>query len=188
MKLKYNAPTTLTISLAAMVVFVVSYMFTGGKLAETWFMVPGRGAFDFHDPVQYVKLFSYVLGHKDWAHIFGNLSILLLIGPILEEGYGSVSMLVMTLITALVTGLLNVFFFPTSLYGASGIVFMMILLASFTNFGKGEIPITFILVMLLYLGQEVWNAIVARDNISHFAHIIGGFCGSLFGFFRPPKR
>jgi len=25
------------------------------------------------------------------------------------------------------------------------------------------------------------------NNISHFAHIIGGLCGSFFGFFRPPK-
>jgi len=94
----------------------------------------------------------------------------------------------MTGVTALVTGVLNVLIFPTGLMGASGIVFMMILLASFTNFNKGEIPITFILIMVLYLGQEVWNAITDRDQISQFAHIIGGFCGSLFGFFRPAKR
>ena len=187
MKFKYNAPTTLTFALAAVAVFVANLL-TGGWLLQAWFTVPGQGGFDFHNPLEYLKLFSYVLGHVNWAHIFGNLSILLLIGPILEEAYGSAGILVMILLTALITGLLNVFLFPTGLCGASGVAFMMILLASFTNFGKGEIPITFVLVMLLYLGQEVWNAVTVKDNISQFAHIIGGFCGSLFGFIRPPKR
>jgi uncharacterized membrane protein YdcZ (DUF606 family) len=89
----------------------------------------------------------------------------------------------MSAITALVTGLFNVFFFSTGLLGASGIVFMMILLASFTNFKRGEIPLTFILVLALYLGRELANSFT-RNNISEFAHMVGGFCGSLFGFFR----
>jgi uncharacterized membrane protein YdcZ (DUF606 family) len=93
----------------------------------------------------------------------------------------------MIAVTALVTGALNVLFFTTGLRGASGVVFMLILLASFTNFSKGEIPLTFILVMLLYLGREIFNSF-SSNNISEFAHIVGGFCGSLFGFFRPPKK
>jgi uncharacterized membrane protein YdcZ (DUF606 family) len=64
---------------------------------------------------------------------------------------------------------------------------MMILLASFTNFNKGEIPLTFILVLILYVGRELINSFKS-DNISEFAHIVGGFCGSLFGFFRPVKK
>jgi membrane associated rhomboid family serine protease len=79
-----------------------------------------------------------------------------------------------------------VLFFPTALLGASGVVFMMILLASFTNFSKGEIPLTFILVLILYLGQQIMNSFES-NNISEFAHIVGGFCGSLFGFIHPPK-
>ena len=62
----------------------------------------------------------------------------------------------------------------------------MILLASFTNFKRGEIPLTFILILVLYLGQEVMN-FFRSDNISQFAHIAGGFCGSLFGFLRPVR-
>jgi hypothetical protein len=93
----------------------------------------------------------------------------------------------MIVITAMITGILNVLFFRTALMGASGVVFMMILLASFTNFNKGEIPLTFILVLVLYLGRELFNAFSA-NNISEFAHIAGGFCGSLCGFFRPPNR
>jgi membrane associated rhomboid family serine protease len=71
--------------------------------------------------------------------------------------------------------------------GASGVVFMMILLSSFTNFSHGEIPLTFILVLILYLGVQLYNSF-GSDNISQFAHIIGGLCGSFFGFLRPPRR
>jgi membrane associated rhomboid family serine protease len=104
----------------------------------------------------------------------------------LESAYGSLSLLLMIAVTALVTGLLNVFLFPTTLLGASGVVFMMILLGSFTNFTKGEIPLTFILILILYLGRELLNSFRTND-ISEFAHIVGGFCGSLFGFFQPPR-
>ncbi len=188
MKIKYNAPTTLTFSLICVIVLIVSSLLTGGRLIADFFSCPGRGGFDPQSILSYPRLVLHVIGHRDWAHLFSNLAILLLLGPILEQTYGSFSLLLMTGVTALVTGVLNVLIFPAGLMGASGIVFMMILLASFTNFNKGEIPLTFILIMVLYLGQEVWNAIAHRDQISQFAHIIGGFCGSLFGFFRPAKR
>jgi len=116
-----------------------------------------------------------------------NFSFILLLGPILETNYGSAGLSIMIVITAVVTGLLNVLLFSTGLMGASGIVFMMILLSSFTNFGKGEVPITFILVLVLYLGREVVNAFTAND-ISEFGHIIGGLCGSVFGYLKPAKR
>jgi membrane associated rhomboid family serine protease len=188
MRIKYNAPTTITFALVCALVLLVSGLFTGGRLVSEWFSVPGRGGFDAGSILAYPRLLTHVIGHADWAHLFGNLALLLLLGPILEQSYGSLTLLAMMAVTALVTGVLNVLLFPTGLMGASGIVFMMILLASFTNFGKGEIPLTFILIMLLYLGQEVWQMIAERDKVSQFAHIIGGFCGSLFGFFKPSKR
>jgi membrane associated rhomboid family serine protease len=105
----------------------------------------------------------------------------------LEENYGSSSLLTMIVITALVTGVLNVLFFRSPLMGASGVVFMMILLSSFTNFSHGEIPLTFILVLILYMGVQLFSSF-GSDNVSQFAHIAGGLCGSFFGFLHPPKR
>jgi len=64
---------------------------------------------------------------------------------------------------------------------------MMILLSSFTNFSKGEIPLTFILVLILYMGVQILESLRA-DNISQFAHIVGGLCGSFFGFVRLNKN
>jgi hypothetical protein len=93
----------------------------------------------------------------------------------------------MMLITALATGLLNAAFFTTGLLGASGLAFMMILLSSFTNHKEGELPLTFVLVVVLFLAKEVANAF-NQDDISQFAHIIGGAFGSLFGFLKGSGR
>lgn len=185
MKIKYNAPTTLTFAFICAVVLLLSQTLLP-SLTSGLFMAPGKGGFSPKEPLNWLRLFTHVIGHADWNHLISNLSFILLIGPILELTYGSLSLLAMIAITALVTGLMNAFFFPTALLGASGVVFMMILLASFTNFNKGEIPLTFILILGLYLGREILNSFRSND-ISEFAHIVGGFCGSLFGFFRPNR-
>ncbi len=188
MKIKYNAPTVLTYSIFSAIVLMLS-LYLLPNLNKALFMVPGRSAFSFGSPLDWFRLFSHVAGHADWTHLISNFALILLIGPILEELYGSLSMLLMIAITALVTGLLNALFFSSGLMGASGVAFMMVLLISFTNFKRGEIPLTFLLILVLYLGRELLNAIVAPDNgISEFAHVAGGFCGSLFGFFRPTKK
>jgi len=187
MRIKYNAPTVLTFSIiCALVLFLNKFL---PNLIKDWFMVPGRNNFHAGSFKNWVTLLTHVIGHAHWAHLISNLTLILLIGPMLEERYGSETLLVMILITALVTGILNALFFNSYLLGASGVVFMMILLSSFTNFSKGEIPLTFILVLILYLGVQIFNSSSAdKDNISHFAHIIGGLCGSFFGFFRVPRR
>lgn len=133
------------------------------------------------DPVSIFNLFSHVLGHGSMEHLLGNMTFILLLGPIVEEKYGSKFTLLMIVITALITGLLNITFFNTGLLGASGIVFMLILLVSFTNVKGGQIPLTFILVALLFIGKEVLQSLNS-DQVSQFAHIIGGVCGSIFGF------
>jgi membrane associated rhomboid family serine protease len=186
MRIKYNAPTVLTFAFISAGVLLLNQTIAPA-LIRTWFAVPGRGGFDPGRLRNWLALATHIIGHAGWSHLISNFAFILLIGPILEENYGSLSLLVMILITALVTGILNILLFPSYLLGASGVVFMMILLASFTNFTKGEIPLTFILVMILYLGREL-AASFRSDNISEFAHIVGGFCGSLFGFFRPTKR
>ena len=176
---KYNAPVILTFTLVSTGVMLFSQILGPGILS--FFMVPGRGMFRF--PFDLPRLVSHAIGHANWQHLVGNFSFILLLGPILEERYGSGLLLVMMFLTAFVTGMLNVLFFTHPLLGASGIVFMLILLISFTNVRKGEIPLTFILIILLFLGQEIYRALAERNNISEFAHIIGGACGGLFGFF-----
>jgi membrane associated rhomboid family serine protease len=176
MKLRYNSPVVLTYTLICTAVLFISSL-PGFDLRPIFTIVSDP---DFSQPLTYFRFFSHVIGHGDWAHLVGNFSFILLLGPILEEKYGSRDLLFMILVTALITGILHIIFFEEGLLGASGVVFMMILLSSITN-SKGGIPMTFILVVILFLGKEVVGAL-ENDNISQFAHIIGGILGGVFGF------
>lgn len=186
MKIRYNAPVTLTFTLAAVIVLVIDQI-TAGAVTRGVFSVPGRGGFSFGAILDWPRLVLHPLGHAGWDHLIANFAFILLLGPNLEERHGSGSLLFMIFVTALVTGVLNVLFLPAGLYGASGIVFMMIVLSSFTNFRRGELPVTFILVVILYVAREVVNAL-QENTVSEFAHILGGVLGSLFGLFRPPRQ
>ena len=66
--------------------------------------------------------------------------------------------------------------------GASGVVFMLIMLSSLAGMRSGRIPVTLILVALLYLGQEVYSIFFVEDNVANFMHLVGGACGTVFGY------
>jgi membrane associated rhomboid family serine protease len=174
LRITYNAPVVLTFALAAVAVFILT---NGAGVARSWFVAWP----ELHDARSYVGLFSHILGHGNWQHLIGNFMLILLLGPILEERHGSMSLLIMILITALITGLANLVFSDGALLGASGIVFMMILLASMANVRGGEIPLTFIAVAIIYMGGEIVRAF-REDNISQMAHLVGGVAGAAFGF------
>ena len=109
--------------------------------------------------------------------------MLLVVGPLLEEKYGSANILFVILAIALVTGVINFIFFPhVQLLGASGVVFAFILLASLTSIEEEKIPLTFILVALIYIGQQVYDGLFIRDNVSNLTHILGGIVGSSLGY------
>ena len=105
----------------------------------------------------------------------------MLIGPVLEEKYGSRDLLIMMMITALVTGLVNVLLTTNGLLGASGIAFMLMILCSCTSVKSGKLPLTMIIVVILYIGQEIISGLTVADNVSQLTHIIGGICGIVFG-------
>ena len=185
MRIRYNAPAVLSYALLSVAVLVAD-LFANGQVSRLYFAAPP--AFDAQSVLSYFRVISHVAGHQGWTHLVANFSLILLIGPILEEKYHSGPLLLMMLVTALVTGVINVLFLDSWLMGASGVVFMMILLSSFTNIASGEIPLTFILVVVVYLAREVIGAF-SEDSVAQFAHVAGGVCGSLFGFLfqRQPK-
>ena len=179
LRISLNAPVTL--AFAALCVCATALgVLTGGSATNLLF---STHAGSLTDPLTYVRLFTHVLGHAGWEHLVGNMGYILLLGPMLEEKYGSSTLACVILITAGVTGVLNNLLFPTtSLRGASGVVFAFILLSSLAGIRDGEIPLTFILVAVLFLGQQVIDGIFAADNISQFGHIVGGVVGAGLGF------
>lgn len=183
-KISYNSPVILTFTFISLAALILNYI-TGG-VSNMMFFCVYRGS--LLDPLFYLRLFTHVIGHADISHFIGNFTLILIIGPILEEKYGSKTLLILMALTAFITGLINVIFFTTGLLGASGIVFMLIILASFTNKESGKIPLTFILVAVIYVGGEIIDALLVSDNISQMAHIIGGICGAAAGHFLGEKK
>ncbi|MEM0997788.1 MAG: rhomboid family intramembrane serine protease [Bacteroidota bacterium] len=179
MKITFDSPVVLSFAFISLAVLVLSETVFPG-FAENYFATGGR--FNPGNPLHYFQSVSHVFGHRNWEHLISNFSFILVVGPILEKKYGAKNLIIMIAVTAVVTAILNALFFNTGLYGASGIVFMMILLGSLVNFRSGTIPLTFILILVLYLGREIYAAISQKDQISQFAHIVGGLCGMLFGF------
>lgn len=183
--IRFNAPAVLTFALLSLAVLLVNGL-TGGAVTTRYFCL-------FHsplsDPLTYVRLFTHVLGHAGYSHYMGNMLLLLLVGPAVEERYGSRATVWFILATALVTGLVQYVLFPAgALMGASGVVFMMIVLSSFTETKKGTIPVTLILVVIFYLGGEILDGLTAHDNVSQITHVVGGLCGLIFGFTAQGKK
>ena len=187
LQLQYNSPVILTFFLLSLLVLFLDD-WTGGWTTMHLFCVYRSS---LKDPLFYIRLFGHVLGHASWDHFLNNMLLLLVIGPPMEEKYGSGPLLKGILLTALISGVLQCVLFPhTALLGASGIVFMLIMLASLSGF-SGGIPVTMLLVAALYLGQQVYDIVFVHDNVANFMHIVGGICGTGFGYFyalRPQKR
>ncbi|MCM1506661.1 MAG: rhomboid family intramembrane serine protease [Ruminococcus flavefaciens] len=178
-KIAFNSPVVLGFTAICLVSLLLS-MVTHGASNNLMFSVYRSSLLD---PFTYVRFFGHVFGHASWEHFINNIMYILLIGPLLEEKYGKTEMIMIIAVTALVTGLINFIFFPhVCLLGASGVVFAFILLSSFTSFQNGKIPVTFLLVAVIYIGQQVYNGVFSHNNISELTHIIGGIVGSAFGF------
>jgi len=174
----YNAPVVLTFTAISLFVLIL------GTLTShvTTFAMFSVYRSSFTDPLAYFRIFGHIFGHANFEHFFNNFLILLLIGPILEEKYGAKKLIYTMAFTAVITGLVQIIFFNTALLGASGIVFMFMILSSFANMRSGRIPLTLIVVFIVFLGREFISGFTIDDSISRVTHIIGGVCGAIFGF------
>lgn len=179
-KISFNSPVILSFTMLCVGAFVISVI-TRGVSNSFGFSVYRSS---IANPMTYFRMIFHVAGHSDFSHLFGNITYILLLGPLLEEKYGAVGILGIIVLTALVTGILHMIFFPsTMLLGASGIVFAFIMLSSITSMKNGTIPLTFILIAVIYIGKEVYSGIFIKDNVSNFTHIIGGLVGAGCGYF-----
>lgn len=178
-KITYNSPVVLSFAGLSLVALILGYI-TGGTSTLSLFSVYRSSLLR---PLTYVRLVTHVLGHSGYEHYISNMLMLLVIGPPMEEKYGSRALLRAIVVTAVVSGLVQMIFFPhTALLGASGIVFMLIVMSSLAGMQEGSVPLTLILVLVFYLGGEVVAGLFQRDNISHLAHILGGLSGAVLGY------
>lgn len=178
-KISFNSPVILTFCIISFVALLLNTL-THGYSNRLLFSV-------YHSPLNsiftYFRFIGHIFGHGNWNHFIGNMTLLLVVGPLLEEKYGSRNMIGLILTTAIVTGVVNYIFFPrVALLGASGVVFALILLSSFTSIKEGEIPLTLILVAVIYIGEQIVDGILINDDVANLTHIIGGIVGSIAGY------
>ena len=179
MNITFNSPVVLCFTAVCGIALALGYA-TGGATTNAFFSVYHSS---LSDPMTWWRFIGHVFGHSGWQHFIGNIMLILVVGPMAEEKYGSGDLFVVILATALTTGIVNYICFPhVRLLGASGIVFSLILLSSITGAKNGGIPLTFLLVAGLYLGQQVYETFFVSGNVSHATHIIGGIVGAVMGF------
>ena len=178
-RITFNSPVILSFVGVCLLALILDKI-TGGISPLKLFSVYRSS---FLNPLTYVRLIGHIFGHAGWSHFINNIMMILILGPMLEEKYGSKDILLVILITAVVTGAFHMIFSPfTRLLGASGVVFAFILLSSLTSFDDGGIPVTFILVAVIYIGEQIYQLIAITSNVSNITHIIGGAVGATFGF------
>lgn len=150
------------------------------KRVNKWFSSGRNNIFNI---MTYVSMVTHIFCHSNYNHFKNNFLYILLIGPMIEEKYGSINLIKMIIITSIITSLINIIISKKKIMGASGIVYMLILLSSLVNIVAGKIPITLILIFFFYIVTEIKDGLFKRDNISHLSHIIGAITGFIFGYY-----
>ena len=84
-KFDYNSKIIITYLLICIGAWILNTL-TRGKTNKLLFESYRSSPFN---PMTYVRMFTHSIGHRDWDHMVSNFLIILLIGPMIEEKYGS---------------------------------------------------------------------------------------------------
>lgn len=193
-KIKFNfvfdSPVTISFSLLSVLLFVLNCLAFKGTLDVKILSSPTTSAgpipFMATQIYSYLRLFLYAFGSQNFVGLLSNLLFLLMLGPVMEERYGSLVIGIMMAVSVLFSGVLNTCFCETSLQGCMPIIFMMIFLNSFMSFSKKKIPVSFLVIFVFYIAREV-SGKTFSEIVGLIICITGGLCGSLFAFLTSPK-
>ena len=198
-KVAYDAPVTLTFVIVCALIFLLNMLLAKSgksmgleKLLASPTNQAGVLPFIVKQPLSYLRLLLYIFGSGQAGGVFAggasvlftNLILIMLLGPAMEERYGSVIIGIMIFVSALFSGVLNACFCEASLVGAVPVVSMMIFLNAFMSFSKKKFPLSFAAVMVFFVLLQIFEG---EGAIRIIICIAGGLCGSLFAFLTSPK-
>lgn len=197
LKVVFDSPVVLVFSFVSAAIFAADLIFKL-NISEKVFECHGAKsvpAFDFKSAMDYARLVIYPFCSVNATSFFFNIAFVLLLGPVLEERYGSLMLALMIFITSLVGGVITACVSTFGISGCGGIVFMMIILSVLSVFIKKQLPVSWIFIFILYLAFSLAvgkknSSFVSfmNENIPVFIQLASGICGSLFGFFVCPKK
>lgn len=189
-KFNYDAPVTNTFVLGTIFIFVLNLLVKNTDLNSMFFMCPtstsGTMPFSFSKIADYFKLVLYVFGGTEKSVLFTNLLLIMLLSPQMEELYGSVSIGLMYVISAVFAGVLNVFLGKAPVCGADSIIFMLIVLDVLACFKSKSINCSAIVVVVVFICVQVFRK-NPNGTVGIIIIIAGGICGSLLAFCALPK-
>ncbi len=85
LKVTFNSPVILYFVIISSISLLVNYL-TMGVSNELLFVTYDSS---LTNPLTFVRMFTHVLGHANLEHYLSNMLLFILIGPMLEEKYGS---------------------------------------------------------------------------------------------------
>jgi len=193
--LSENVLSRLTIGSPVILAFVFACTilhFLTGWSKDLGRMLAVHGVWNGSRLLQYTSLVTHIFAHSSFGHLKGNMTHLLLVGPSVEHAFGSKNLMIIMGIVAVVSAFAHILLGSNHSHqlGASGVVFACILLSSLVGASYGRIPLSFVIVSALYLGEELalffnfWNP----DGVSHHAHLTGGLVGAAAGFYIHEQR
>ncbi|MBR5401865.1 MAG: rhomboid family intramembrane serine protease [Treponema sp.] len=190
LKFVYDAPVTLSFALVILLLFVLDKYVFKGSLSGQWLLSPtaegGVLPFAFSDFHSIARLFLHVFGYTDAPFLICNMIFVLLLGPAMEERYGSVIIGIMIFVAALFSGVLNACFCKVPACGAEPVVFMLVLLCTMMHLSRSKVSASSLAVIALFVCMQVM-----RKNLNGIIGVViitaGGLCGSLFAFLTSPK-
>ncbi len=203
-KFSYDFPVILTFILLNAILFSLDYLLLKGKILS-FLVCPAKvactapygdfPAFNFKNVIHYLRIFLHILSNPTIELFFINSLTILSLGPALEERYGSVILIVMLLLSAMVSGILTACVSITPLAGNTEIVFMLIILSIITKLNARQtLPLNYIFIFIIYLiycfYKEKTSVSVGAQPfyLPILIQLAGGITGSLFGILPTVKK
>ena len=188
LKFSFDAPVTLSFVIISVILFILNNVVIKsgalGSILASPTTQAGALPFIVKQPLSYLRLLVYIFGAANVNDFMTCILMLLILGPAMEERYGSVIIGIMIFVSALFAGVLKACFCVDSLVGPVPVICMMIFLTAFMSFSNKTVPITFLLTILFFGYLAVTSGLGAVRLITCIA---GGLCGSLFAFLTSPK-
>lgn len=192
----FDAPVSIILVLAYVAVYALDISL-GARISlpegQTFISYLFRcTSMDLKAPLDYARLFLHALGSDGWNSILLNALLMLILGKSAEEGAGSATLAVMTLLSPLVAGVITCLVPGLSAQGPDPIIFMMILLNFFISLSAESISCSWILVFLAFTAFRAYGLVASMlpANIGAmispclplFISLAGGIAGSLPAF------
>ena len=147
---------------------------------------------------EYIRLLSAGFLHADMMHLIFNMLTLYFFGPIVEQAFGAVGLLIIYFGSIILGNLFSLYIYQKQGWysaigasgGVSGILFAAIAIYPFIGIGFMFIPIPIpgYIFGFLYFAYSVYMMLnpSQHDNIGHAAHLGGAFFGLAYAVANQP--